>query len=70
MVRTKMIRTSFAAAALIAGFGLIAVPATASAAPYKNCTEARKNGDTNIPSDSPNYGRWLDRDGDGIGCES
>lgn len=38
--------------------------------PYRNCSEARANGDTNIPSDSPYYGPHLDRDNDGIGCES
>ena len=32
----------FAAAALIAGFGVLAAPAIANAAPYKNCTEARQ----------------------------
>ena len=44
--------------------------AIAGAAPYENCTEARANGDTNIPSSSDKYGSHLDRDGDGIGCES
>jgi len=39
-------------------------------APYKNCTQARANGDTNIPTSSDKYGTHLDRDGDGIGCES
>ncbi|MCV7300652.1 excalibur calcium-binding domain-containing protein [Mycobacterium barrassiae] len=38
--------------------------------PYRNCSEARANGDTNIPSTSPYYGPHLDRDNDGIGCES
>ncbi|WP_235666172.1 excalibur calcium-binding domain-containing protein [Mycolicibacterium chitae] len=42
----------------------------ASAAPFKNCTEARSNGYSNIPSSSEYYGSHLDRDGDGIGCES
>jgi len=38
--------------------------------PYENCTEVRKNNDTNIVSTSDKYGTHLDRDGDGIGCES
>jgi hypothetical protein len=42
----------------------------ANAVPYKNCSQARQNGDSNIPSTSDKYGSWLDRDGDGIGCES
>ena len=49
-----------------------AAPATADPlpqAPYKNCTEARQNGDCNIPSTSDKYQSKLDADGDGIGCE-
>ncbi len=65
-----MLRVAFAAAALVAGFGVLAAPVVANAAPYKNCTEARANNDTNIPSTSDKYGSHLDRDGDGIGCES
>lgn len=42
----------------------------ATAAPYKNCSQAKANGDYNIPSTSDKYGPWLDRDGDGIGCEA
>ncbi|MEN3220707.1 excalibur calcium-binding domain-containing protein [Mycolicibacterium porcinum] len=41
----------------------------ATAAPYKNCSQAKANGDYNIPESSDKYGPWLDRDGDGIGCE-
>lgn len=65
-----MLRFSLAMAALTVGFGVLAAPAIANAAPYKNCTEARANGDTNIPSTSDKYGTHLDRDRDGIGCES
>jgi hypothetical protein len=65
-----MIRKSFAAAALIAGFGVLAAPAVANATPFKNCTASRDAGYENIPSTSEYYGEWLDRDGDGIGCES
>ncbi|EID17846.1 excalibur calcium-binding domain-containing protein [Mycolicibacterium phlei] len=60
----------FAAVALVAALGGVAAPAIASAEPYKNCTEARQNGDTNIPASSDKYGSHLDRDGDGIACES
>jgi hypothetical protein len=38
--------------------------------PFKNCAEAREAGYTDIPSTSEYYGEWLDRDLDGIGCES
>jgi Excalibur calcium-binding domain len=65
-----LLRMSFAAAALIAGFGVFAAPAIANAAPFKNCTAARDAGYENIPSTSEYYGEWLDSDHDGIGCES
>jgi len=55
---------------LVFGYGLLATPAISNAAHYKNCTEARANNDTNIPSSSDKHGSHLDSDGDGIGCES
>jgi hypothetical protein len=64
-----LIRLTIAAAAALTGIGVILSP-VASAVPYKNCSQARANGDENIPSSSDKYGPWLDRDGDGIGCES
>jgi hypothetical protein len=58
-------------AALLAGAVALGVaPAAIADAPYKNCTQARANGDTDIPSSSDKYGPWLDRDSDGVGCES
>lgn len=62
---TRVLCAAAAAAAIAVG----AAPA-ATAAPWKNCTEARDNGDVNIPSSSDKYGSHLDRDGDGIGCEA
>ncbi len=41
----------------------------AQAAPYKNCTQAKQNGECDIPSSSDKYQSKLDRDGDGLGCE-
>ena len=41
----------------------------AQAAPYNNCTQAKQNGDCDIPSSSDKYQSKLDRDGDGLGCE-
>ncbi|PRC46263.1 calcium-binding protein [Mycobacterium sp. ITM-2017-0098] len=59
------------AALLVCATGMGVAPvAVAGSAPYENCTEARSNGDTNIPSSSDEYGSHLDSDGDGIGCES
>lgn len=43
--------------------------ATAEAVPYRNCTEARANGDCDIPATSDKYQSKLDRDNDGLGCE-
>jgi Excalibur calcium-binding domain len=62
-VRTFVLAGVIAAAA-------VGIAPVATAAPYKNCSQARANGDTDIPSSSPNYGPWLDRDGDGVACES
>ena len=37
---------------------------------YPNCTAARRDGKSNIRRGQPGYGKHLDRDGDGIACES
>ncbi|MEI6253906.1 MAG: excalibur calcium-binding domain-containing protein [Mycobacteriaceae bacterium] len=47
----------------------LASSAPAQAAPYANCTQAKQNGDCDIPSSSDKYQSKLDRDGDGLGCE-
>jgi hypothetical protein len=67
MIRAFLVAA--AAAGAIAG-AIGTSPVAAADVPYKNCTEARANGDTDIPSSSDKYGPWLDRDGDGVGCES
>lgn len=36
---------------------------------YRNCTEARAAGAAPVRRNDPGYGKHLDRDGDGIGCE-
>ncbi|WP_245953519.1 excalibur calcium-binding domain-containing protein [Arthrobacter silvisoli] len=47
-----------------------AVPAAPPAAVYyKNCTEARAAGAAPVYEGTPGYGKHLDRDGDGIGCD-
>lgn len=63
-----MIRVIFVAAA-IAGAGVVSAP-IAGAQPFVNCTAARDAGYQDIPSTSDYYGPHLDRDQDGIGCES
>lgn len=37
---------------------------------YANCTEVKNAGASPIYAGDPGYGRHLDRDGDGVGCES
>ncbi|MDQ0924666.1 chemotaxis protein histidine kinase CheA [Pseudarthrobacter sp. W1I19] len=50
-----------------------AVPAPAVPAPaavyYANCTAARQAGAAPVYAGTPGYGKHLDRDGDGIGCD-
>ncbi len=64
----KLIASALGAVAIAAPMAL-ASASPATAAPYKNCTQARDNNDCNIPSSSDRYQSKLDRDGDGIGCE-
>lgn len=39
------------------------------AAPFPNCSAARAAGAAPVYAGTSGYGRWLDRDGDGVGCE-
>ena len=64
-----MIRALAVLIATVFGAAVIGIAAPAQAAPYKNCTQAKQNGDCDIPSSSDKYQSKLDRDGDGIGCE-
>lgn len=57
------------AAAAIVGIGVFAAPAAQAEPPYKNCTEAHKDGRYNIPRGDPAYQQKLDQDNDGIACE-
>lgn len=53
-----------------AGRGGSAAPAPrASGQAYANCTAARAAGAAPVRRGEPGYGRHLDRDGDGVGCE-
>ncbi|MFC5901551.1 excalibur calcium-binding domain-containing protein [Streptomyces zhihengii] len=36
---------------------------------YGNCSDVRAAGADPIRAGEPGYGRHLDRDGDGVGCE-
>lgn len=37
---------------------------------FDNCTQAYAAGRSNIPKSDPMYGKHLDRDNDGIGCDN
>jgi len=69
MIRTIGLLLVTALGAIAIGSAAPAIAAPVPQAPYKNCTEARQNGDCDIPSSSDKYQSKLDRDGDGIGCE-
>ena len=43
--------------------------ALSSGREFANCAQARAAGAAPVRSGDPGYGRHLDRDGDGIGCE-
>src|SRR5690606_29491595 len=61
------------AAVAVAAVALAVVPATAAAHdgthPFKTCSEAYAAGYANIPKGDDHYGKHLDRDSDGIGCD-
>lgn len=44
-------------------------PASGGRVSYANCTEARQAGAAPVRQGDPGYGKHLDRDGDGVGCE-
>lgn len=65
------IRALLAALAVVVaalGIGVAAAPAVQADSPYPNCKAAA--GRYNIPRGDPAYQQKLDRDNDGIACES
>jgi Excalibur calcium-binding domain len=44
-------------------------PQVSTSVSYGNCSEARDAGAAPVRVGDPGYGRHLDRDGDGVGCE-
>ncbi|MBT3164070.1 excalibur calcium-binding domain-containing protein [Streptomyces sp. Vc74B-19] len=68
-----MIPFRASAAALLTAVALAAAPATAVAHdgnhPFENCTDAYDNGYSDIPRADEHYGKHLDRDNDGVGCD-
>ena len=65
-----MILRATLAAALITTASVMTAPAALAGPPYKNCTEAHQDGRWDIPQSDDAYRSKLDRDGDGIACES
>ncbi len=60
--------------AVVAPVPVVVEPAPAAPAPgsayYKNCDAARAAGAAPVRTGDAGYGQHLDRDGDGVGCES
>lgn len=65
----KRLITAGLATAAIAG-SLMGAGAANADVYYKNCSEARAAGAAPIYQGQPGYRPGLDRDGDGIACES
>jgi hypothetical protein len=49
--------------------GTVTAPVASASGPYRNCTEAHRDGRYNIPKGDPDYQPKLDRDNDGLACE-
>jgi hypothetical protein len=45
-------------------------PIASATGPYRNFTQAHKDGRWDIPQGDPDYWSGGDRDGDGVACES
>lgn len=67
---TRLVMAGMAATAMFVGIGATIAPPAQAGPPYRNCSEARKDGRYNIPRGDPAYQQKLDRDNDGIACES
>lgn len=69
MIRAIGLTFATTIGAFAVGSAAPAIAAPVPQAPYSNCTEAKENGDCDIPSSSDMYQAKLDRDQDGLGCE-
>ncbi|BDB41278.1 MULTISPECIES: excalibur calcium-binding domain-containing protein [Mycobacterium] len=66
----RVLLASVAAGVGVLGIGLTVAPDAQADPPYANCTQAHNDGRYNIPKGDPAYSPKLDRDNDGIACES
>lgn len=67
---TRILVTALATVAAFLGIGVTIAPAAQADPPYRNCKEAARDGRYNIARGDPAYAPQLDRDNDGIACES
>ena len=67
--QANAIRDSSRRAAASANFAAEAAAQVPTDVYYKNCSAARAAGAAPVLAGQPGYGKHLDRDGDGIGCE-
>ena len=66
----RVILAAMAVGAAVVGICGAAAPVAVADPPYKNCSQARADGRADIPRGDPAYAPRLDRDNDGIACES
>jgi hypothetical protein len=66
----RFLAAALATVACALGIGLAATPVAQADPPYANCKAAAQDGRYNIPRGDPAYQQKLDRDNDGIACES
>lgn len=67
---TIRVLLAVAAAIGVFGVGMTVAPVAQADPPYANCKAAAADGRYNIPRGDPAYSPKLDRDNDGIACES
>jgi hypothetical protein len=65
-----MLRGVLFGTAIFIGASVAVAPLASASPPYANCKEAHKDGRYDIPRGDPAYAPKLDRDDDGIACES
>jgi hypothetical protein len=65
----RVSRSMMAVGGLVVAIAVGLAPTASAQTPFKNCTQAKASGYCDIPSSSPYYGPWLDRDQDGLACE-
>lgn len=70
VVLIRVLLAVVAAALGVLGAGVSRAPVAQAAPPYAICKAAAADGRYNIPRGDPAYGAWVDRDNDGIACES